>query len=383
MAALLLLSACGYALVTGQFSQWFPQLGVNPQAPEQSEEVLSRMGTVIQQSQTVGDTTVTLNAAVWDAEYVWMTFEIESPDLPEEVQQYTPLYGGDCRLDLREDQWEEYTKNRVMEHYALNGIDPSPEQLAADIQTWREMGQSVGPGMLCADEREGNVLTFRVNPGLYADWFTETKHPELTLHLENIATYADGKGESIIDENGYAQNPGPGTVFIEGPFDLTFTLEEPILPIHYGGADVDVTLGKLSQRDPPLREVPMHFTEFQLSVTGMNLKGEILAQVEITRQEGYVEVGMTEGRNESDPLLMADVQYAIFDGPWGLWTEDGTYVEIMGGGLTSGSDRGETFEAFIGHSFPYPIDPSTITALDIGGVRVELSELEKMTEPMS
>lgn len=32
-AALLLLSACAAAAFTGQFSQWFPWLGVNPAAP--------------------------------------------------------------------------------------------------------------------------------------------------------------------------------------------------------------------------------------------------------------------------------------------------------------------------------------------------------------
>ena len=64
VAALLLLSACAVAAATGQFSQWFTWFGVNPTAPEQSEEVLRRTGTVIEQSQTVGDTTVTLNAAV-------------------------------------------------------------------------------------------------------------------------------------------------------------------------------------------------------------------------------------------------------------------------------------------------------------------------------
>ena len=126
----------------------------------------------------------------------------------------------------------------------------------------------------------------------------------------------------------------------------------------------------------------MHFTELQLSITGMDLKGEILAQVDMTPQEGYVEVGLPEGSKESDPLRMVDVQYAIFEGPWGLWIEDGTYVDIMGGGLTGGSDLGETFRAFISHSFPYPIDPATITAVDIGGVRVELGELTRMTERM-
>lgn len=378
-AALLLLSACAAAVATGQFSQWFTWFGVNPENPEQSEEVLSRTGTVIQQSQTVGDTTLTLNAAVWDGTYIYLSFTIESPSLPDDLQAFTPLHTGDCRLIMRQDQWEEYVTNRVKEHCANQNM--TPEETEEAVRAALEEGDrrnTIGMWPGVAEKREGNVLTFQDNEGLYSRWFTETKRPELTLHLENIATYADGKGESIIDENGYAHPAPPGEIVIPGPFDLTFTLNEPILPIHYGGADVDVTLGT-----PPLPKVPIHFTELQLSVTGMDLKGEILAQVDMTPQEGYVEVGLPEGSKESDPLRMVDVQYAIFEGPWGLWTEDGTYVDIMGGGLTGGSDHGETFEAFIGHGFPYPIDPAAVTAVDIAGTRVELSQLERLPEPMS
>ena len=380
VAALLLLSACAVAAATGQFSQWFTWFGVNPTAPEQSEEVLRRTGTVIEQSQTVGDTTLTLNAAVWDGTYIYLSFTIESPSLPEDLQAYTPLHTGDCRLIMRQDQWEEYITNRVKEDCANQNMTPeeTEEAVRAALEERGRMNNiGMWPGV--AEKREGNVLTFQDNQGLYSGWFTETKRPELTLHLENIATYADGKGESIIDENGYAHPAPPGEIVIPGPFDLTFTLNEPILPIHYGGADVDVTLGT-----PPLPKVPMHFTELQLTITGMDLKGEILAQVDMTPQEGYVEVGLPEGSKESDPLRMVDVQYAIFEGPWGLWIEDGTYVDITdsSGGLTSGSDLGETFRAFISHSFPYPIDPATITAVDIGGVRVELGELTRMTERM-
>ena len=322
---------------------------------------------------------MTLNAAVWDGTYIYLSFTIESPSLPEDLQAYTPLHTGDCRLIMRQDQWEEYMTNRVKEDCANQNM--TPEETEGAVRAALEEGARKDVlWLFCPETREGNVLSFQDNESLYSGWFTETKRPELTLHLENIATYADGKGESIIDENGYAQNPGPGEIVIPGPFDLTFTLNEPILPIHYGGADVDVTLGT-----PPLPKVPMHFTELQLSVTGMDLKGEILAQVDMTPQEGYVEVGLPEGSKESDPLRMVDVQYAIFEGPWGLWIEDGTYVDITdsSGGLTSGSDHGETFAAFISHGFPYPIDPATITAVDIGGVRVELSGLERLPERMN
>ena len=207
VAAMLLLSACAYAVVTGQFSQWFTWFGVNPNAPEQSEEVLRRTGTVIEQSQTVGDTTLTLNAAVWDGTYIYLSFTIESPSLPEDLQAYTPLHTGDCRLIMRQDQWEEYITNRVKEDCANQNM--TPEETEEAVRAALEEGMNnigMWPGV--AEKREGNVLTFQDNEGLYSGWFTETKRPELTLHLENIATYADGKGESIIDENGYAQNPG-------------------------------------------------------------------------------------------------------------------------------------------------------------------------------
>ncbi len=113
-AALLLLSACAYAVVTGQFSQWFPRLGVDPAAPEVSEEVLSRTGTVIEQSQTVGDATLTLHAAVWDGSGVYLSFDIQGMDSPEEVQRYAPFYPMDFRLILREDNKMEYERNGVV-----------------------------------------------------------------------------------------------------------------------------------------------------------------------------------------------------------------------------------------------------------------------------
>ncbi|WP_325198985.1 hypothetical protein [Oscillibacter sp.] len=358
VAALLLLSACAYAVATGQFSQWFPRLGVDPKAPEVSEEVLNRTGTAIQQSQTVGDATVTLHAAVWDGSDVWLSFAIESPGIPEEVRQYTPIYGGDCRLRLRDDQSEEYARGMLKEHYAFTGETPSPEQQEADLRDRLEMGM-IMLGITNADEREGNIIRFQINAMLLSRWFTETKRPELTLHLESIATYADGKGESIIDENGYAQNPGPGTVFIEGPFDLTFTLEEPILPIRYEGADVQVTV----------MDIPLHFTGFKLSAL------ELTAYLDDPMEPLLPKPGETltpEQQSELDRMMM-DSFLASGESVRGLWTEDGTYVDLSN---TQSSGGGGDCS----RSYPYPIDPATVTAVDIAGIRVELSELERMDE---
>lgn len=360
VAALLLLSACGYGLVTGQFSQWFSWFVMNPEAPEQSEEVLRRTGTVIQQSQTVGDDTLTLNAAVWDGTYIYLSFTIESPSLPDDLQAFTPLHTGDCRLIMRQDQWEEYERNRVIESCSFE--DMTPEETEEAVRAALEEGdRKDGVWLFGAEKREGNVLTFQDNEGLFARWFTETKRPELTLHLENIATYADGKGESIIDENGYAQNPGPGEIVIPGPFDLTFTLNEPILPIHYKGADVEMTL----------EDIPIRFTGFQLSAL------ELSTTYEAVNPEELPEPGPDLSPEENDRRFQKTIAvfHAAGESVRGFWTEDGSYVDLTR--LGSGGSGGCLIT-----SYPYPIDPATVTAVDIGGTRVELSQLERTTEPM-
>ena len=75
----------------GQFSQWFSNMGVNPEDPKASEAVLAKMGTVINQTKTVGGETLTLNAAVWDGGSVRLSLTAKSPNLPKVVDQYTWL----------------------------------------------------------------------------------------------------------------------------------------------------------------------------------------------------------------------------------------------------------------------------------------------------
>jgi len=350
VAALLLLSACAYAVATGQFAQWFPRMGVDPKAPEASEEVLSRTGTVIEQSQTVGDTTVTLNAAVWDGTDVWLSIIIESPDIPEEVQQYTPLYTADCRLILPDDQWMECERNRLKEEYA--GKNMTPEQIEEDLRSRLESGdRKDGIWLSWPDTREGDIMTFQVQDMLMSSWFTETKRPELTLHLENIATYVDGG----VDENGIAQDPKPGVMLIEGPFDLTFTLEEPILPVQYGGANLEVTA----------ENVPLRFTGFKLSVRELCVFYEPLNPVVLSQPGETLD---PEETHRIDTAVM-DILNAVRQCVRGLWTEDGSYVDLTNSGSSGSSD-------YVGFDYPYPIDPATVTAVDIAGTRVELRELE-------
>ncbi|MCI8329375.1 MAG: DUF4179 domain-containing protein [Oscillibacter sp.] len=355
IAALLVLSACAYAVATGQFSQWFPRLGVNPEAPETSEEVLSRTGTAIEQSQTVGDTTVTLYAAVWNGTDLWVSMDIESPNIPEEVQRYTPLYMADCRFFLRDDQWEEYTRNRVEESGTAMGA--SPEQIEADIQAELDKGQLGFGSFLMPQEREGNTLKFQENTFLEAKWFTETKRPELTLHIERVGTYVDGReGQASVNP---FEDVHPGVVFVEGPFDLTFTLEEPILPIHYEGTDVEAML----------TDIPLRFTGFDLSTT------ELSAAYEAVNPEDLPEPGPDLSPEENDRRFQATkaVCRAVEDSMQGLWTEDGKYVDLSNSESSGGGGS-------VSRRYPYPIDPATVTAVDIAGTRVELGGLERLDE---
>lgn len=347
VAALLLLSACAVAVVTGQFSQWFPHLGVDPAAPEVSEEVLSRTGTAIEQSQTVGDTTVTLNAAVWDGGYVWLSFTVESPHIPEEVERYSLLYTGECRLILREDQWTEHATNSTRQTCALENM--TPEETEKTVQERLAEGQYDSLSMVMPEQREGDTLFFQTQSWLPVEFFTETKQPELTLHIENMATLPD---------NGDLNSPGE--IFAAGPFDFTFTLEEPLLPIHYTGA-VEVTMG----------EIPLRFTEFQLAATNLTVSGDVLVPVEIPGGGG---------QPDPDKLNINEVTRVCNEGPWGVWTEDGTYVDLtsMGGGGGGGENPDGTFRLDWGRDYPYPLDPAAMTALNVGGVRVELSELERL-----
>lgn len=323
----------------GPFSQWFSRLGMDSDAPEASEAVLARMGTVIRQSKTVGGVTVTLNAAVWDGTDVRLSFDIKSPSIPKEVQQYTPLSSADCRLTLREEQWKEYTRNMLTESYA--GSNMTPEQVEKAIQAQLAKGQT-GSLFLTPEERKGNTLIFQVNDGLFCScWFTETKQPELTLHLENLAPYDGGK------------------TFLKGPFDFTFTLKGLIQPVRYEGADVKVTV----------KDIPLRFSEFQLSATGLTACYTPLNPVKLPQPSQTL---TPEEMRKIDTALMAILQ-ASYESVRGLWTADGKYVDITNAGSSGGSDA-------VRISYPYPIDPATVTAINLGGTRVELSGLKLVTE---
>ena len=358
IAALLLLSACAYAVATGQFSQWFPKLGVNPKAPEVSEEVLNRTGTVIEQRQTVDGATVTLNAAVWDGEYVRLSLVVGSPDFPEQLTRDSHIYTEECSLELPEDQRRDYLHKELAEWF-----DPATEDLEEKVQRYMEMMPSHFSIGFSQPSREGNVLTWEASMMLKA----YVEHPELTLHIENIAIYEDSD-EPVTWQDGVRSGPKPEIPVLKGPFDFTFTLDEPILPIRCEG-EVDVTY----------EEIPFRFTGFEIGVFDMNLDYEVLAPVNpvhVTRP------GEPEPEPDPDKLDSMSVRKTLRGTIQGLWTRDGKYVDCsqQGGNMTMSTSRdGTKTSGSVGSLYPHPIDPATVAALDLAGTRVDLSELEQLT----
>ena len=351
----------------GQFSKWFPRLKLDPAAPEAAEAALARMGTAIQQSKTVGGVTATLNAAVWDGGTLRLSLVVKAPNIPKEVTKGTSLYTEECSITLPEEDWREYLRKDEEAH----GEGLSKELLEKSIQNFLDMGQAgywnrVNVLNFPLVSREKDTLTFEA----WMSFKDYLKQPEITLHLENIATYEDGKGDKVIWQDGKRTGPGPKDVILKGPFDFTFTLEEPILPMHYQGA-------------VPITEegIPFRFTGFKMGVFQMDVDYDLLAQmnpVRVTRPEGAPPAPAPD----PDKLSEESVRKVLHGIIKGLWTKDGVYVDLsqQGGSLSLITSEDGTANGSLGVPYPYPIDPAGVAAVDLNGTRVELGGLKPAAE---
>ena len=113
--------------------------------------------------------------------------------------------------------------------------DDSQELLERSVQNRMDLGQAGYWNHVCLlsfhlIDRTENTLTFETFMA-FKDYLEQ---PEITLRLKNIATYVDGKG-AVTWHDSERTGPGPDVTFLRGPMDFTFTLGEPIRPIHYQG----------------------------------------------------------------------------------------------------------------------------------------------------
>lgn len=356
-AALLLLSACAVAVVTGQFSQWFPTIWMDPKAPEVSEEIVSRMGTVIGEPQTMDGASVTLNAAVWDGQELRLSLTAEVPDLPEDFSSEAPFYDLECRLIMAERQREAYLRKEIARSHADSHIDLTEEELEELVQSHLEYPDDPDfHSVVRAARQEDGTLILQVMAAL----FDYVEDPELTLHIENLATYKVEEGDDGIFMSSRAPD---GTVttdheindpFLKGPFDFTFTLDKKLSPISYAG-DIDATYENI-----PLRVSKITVMAFQ-----------VCANVDL--------LALLDPTGEDPDKLRISLEQNLAMSLNGIWTEDGEYVECIGGTAFSVEQDGKTDGEMRGNPV-HVIDPAQVTAVCIGGKRVELSELTRLDE---
>ena len=342
----------------GQFSKWFPRLEQDPNAPEAVEAVLARMGTAVRQTKTAGGVTATLNGAIWDGDALRLSLAVKAPDIPKEVTKDTNLYTEECSISLPEKDWREYLRKDEVAH----GEGLSKELLEKSVQNFLDMGQTdywnhVNVLNFPLVSREKDTLTFEV----WMSFKDYLEKPELTLRLENIATYEDGKGDHVIWQDGKRTGPGPKHVILKGPMEFTFQLENVLPAARYTG-DVKISADK----------VPLRFTNFAIGPFELNADYAVLAPVGFTPVS---KPGQPEPQPDPDTLSNQDVTKALCRVIQGLWTKDGKYLDLSqrGGGMGMTTSQDGTVEGNVGVSYPYPIDPAAVTAVKLGETRVELS----------
>lgn len=309
---------------------------MDPEAPETTEAVLASMGTVIQQTKTAGKETLTLNAAVWEGNSVHLSLTAKSPSFPKHLDGYSWLSSDKCTARMPEAQWKEYVENKIATESA--GEELSKEERDQWFQSLMEQGQTMELNpRLSVVSREGDTVQLAATMRL--DNYRE--NPEVTLYIENVAI--TGNGMSLTTE-------GMTGSLLKGPFEFTFTLDNILPFVNYEG-NLQATINK----------VPVQITAASVSPTGIS-------------------VGYTLDTNHSAKAkkLSAYVE--------GVWTKDGRYVDcgdFFGVTITVTSEDGEPITSDWSRYFPYLIDPASVTAVKIGGTRVELGELNLAADQSS
>ena len=318
IAAVLLLTACGVAAATGQFSRWFWNISGNYLVPEQSEDLFAELGTVIGQSQTAEGVTLTLDGALWDGTYLYLSLSVEGLDSP--ADHWAGVESGDSWLG------SSYEQNIQSCWAFYDALPPEQQQTyAATREAARELFDAAWDASrrFCAPEidylynRRGGDCRLQVSKKLES---AQEQPAELTLHLENLEL---------------------GQTTVKGPFDFTFTLTPKPMTLTYTG-DLTLDVGE----GIAIRVSEVRVSPFQVEVDFTALTGEDQIDLDVLR------IGT-------------------------LRTVAGETTGSPSSGLhTMQSEDGSTCYTLTDGPFRQIVDPRAITDVELGGVWLELSELK-------
>ena len=277
IAAALLLTACGAAVVTGQFSDWFWNISQDVRAPEESQDLFAELGTVIGQSQTVGDVTMTLDGALWDGEYLFLSLLVDG--LEGETFCMDKFTSLDSWLGGSKDFNYERMRNLF------------PKMTDEEFENyWEMLAPFQRPGITFLVDRETGEHRLLVQRTLEGQ-----EKAELTLHLENLKL----QGETI-----------------EGPFEFTFTVTPKSMTQVYTG---DVVFE--GEGIPSIRVTEVRIDPFKVELDFTTLEED--AKIDLKEIDvGTLLVGEKEttGSSSSGLSVIPDesgrTDYTLRDGPF-------------------------------------------------------------------
>ena len=338
-AALLALTTLSIAALAysepAQFSDWLLSAAGNPQG---AKEVLASAGTVLGQSQTVNGVTLTLEGAVWNGKLLQLSFDIQGASIPKDIPSGTTLNGDSSQITLPEDQRRVYLSEHeeaVEKILTEAGVLDKPSTQAerdAKVQSQLSRGE---PRLMHRFQliRGGGKETLMMT----VSGLDYVEKPELTVHLENLAIYRKGDIYWTKPDDGFKP------VFtLSGPYDFTFTLTKRLQPrLYKGPADVTVN------------GIPIEIEEITVTAFGAKLQYGA-KQADITSQQ-------------LEPIRLT-----------GVWTKDGKFVEAAGIGENRAFDALKDVanaQGLVSNSHPGLVDPADVTAVSLGGIRIDLNKL--------
>ena len=310
IAAVLVLSACGYAVATGQFSQWFRQVTEDPSEPEASEELLSSIGTVIGQSQTVDGITVTLHGAIWDGNTMLLSLTLTGAEIPGCLWEQVGAKGS----------WLLQSEAEMRKSLSLQAPHLTEEEInqMVDIILEDPVRFSHLEITSTRDEETGSCRL------LVKD---EARRPlyesnELVLHLENLEFHE---------------------MTIAGPFEFTFTAQQKDASVRYTGHTL------LAEREG-----------YDIYVTGVEVSP---FRAKISYE---LSVPLPEGQYDSEAI-----HYAVAVDRIRVNSEEFSPTSSRGSTVEHDEDGNVRGSAYTG-SFDRIVDPAQVEAIRVGGVWLEL-----------
>ncbi len=354
-AALLLLGCLPASALAAEtapsFTSLFPGYADGARDPKAAEAVLAGMGTLIGQKQTVNGVTLTLDGALWNEEKLLLSFSMDGVKIPEDVPDNMYLYRDVMQVTLAENQRETYVRSEREERDRLLAETRTPstkEEMDARVKEALSHGEPELfhlPTLVRSGGKDRLLVSVSILPYV--------EKPELTVHMESLVLFRNAEGK-------YWSRPYEGyepLTLAAGPFDFTFTVEKYAKPLVYTGA-VDITVAG----------IPVQVQKVTVTAFGAEAECETLQKLDL--QNDY-----TNETKKLDPVRLN-----------GVWTKDGQLLKGIwdgrrGGGIFTPDPRLSKAWVTTGNTHPYAIDPASVTAVDLGGVRIDLSKLTLQENP--